>query len=82
MAKSKKKEPVVYTDERIEAIVGIMRQYAEEAMIPPRSTSDLSPFEQWLLIRIYDERLAAKEAMEYMAANMKGALIEQKALQP
>lgn len=30
----------------------IMRQYAEENGIPPRSTSDLSPMEQWLLIQI------------------------------
>ena len=34
--------------------VEILRQYAHENQVPPRSTSDLSPLEQWLINQLYE----------------------------
>lgn len=39
-------------------IFATMRQYAEENQLPVRDTSDLSPMEQWLLIKIANMELA------------------------
>lgn len=39
-------------------IFAVMRQYAEENQLPMRDTSDLSPMEQWLLIKIANMELA------------------------
>jgi hypothetical protein len=33
--------------------VKILRQYAEETLVLPRSTSDLSPLETWLLVQMF-----------------------------
>ena len=38
-------------------IFATMRQYAEENQLPVRDTSDLSPMEQWLLIKIANMEL-------------------------
>jgi hypothetical protein len=29
-------------------------EYAKENQVPPRSTSDLSPMETWLILRLYE----------------------------
>ena len=34
--------------------VEIIKQYANEKHIPARSTSDLSPMEKWLILRLFD----------------------------
>ena len=38
-------------------VLATMRQYAEENLFPVRDTMDLSPFEQWLLIKIANMEL-------------------------
>lgn len=40
-------------NEIAEFAVKILKEYASEQMIPARSTSDLSPMEEWLIIRLY-----------------------------
>ena len=40
-----------------EFAVAIIRQYANETGTKPRSTSDISPFEEWLIIQLYNEAL-------------------------
>ena len=37
-------------NEKAEHAVKLLRQYTKECSIPPRSTSDLSPLEEWLII--------------------------------
>ena len=39
-------------NEKAEFAVRVLRQYALENQIPARSTSDLSPMEQWLILRL------------------------------
>lgn len=41
----------------------ILKQYAEENQVPPRSTSDLSPLEQWLILKLVEatERINVNE---------------------
>lgn len=37
--------------------VEILEQYAEECKTLPRGTSDLSPLEQWLLVKLIDSTI-------------------------
>lgn len=39
-------------NEKAEFAVRVLKQYAHENQIPARSTSDLSPMEQWLILRL------------------------------
>jgi hypothetical protein len=39
-------------NEKAEFAVRVLEQYALENQIPARSTSDLSPMEQWLILRL------------------------------
>ncbi len=39
--------------EKSEFAVEILKQYATENGIPARSTSDLSPMEEWLIIQLF-----------------------------
>ena len=39
-------------NEKAEFAVRVIKQYALENQIPARSTSDLSPMEQWLILRL------------------------------
>lgn len=39
-------------NEKAEFAVRVLRQYALEKQVPARSTSDLSPMEQWLILRL------------------------------
>ena len=39
-------------NEKAEFAVRVLKQYALENYIPARSTSDLSPMEQWLILRL------------------------------
>jgi hypothetical protein len=39
-------------NEKAEFAVRVLRQYALENQVPARSTSDLSPMEQWLILRL------------------------------
>ena len=39
-------------NEKAEFAVRVIRQYALENQVPARSTSDLSPMEQWLILRL------------------------------
>lgn len=39
-------------NEKAEFAVRVLKQYAIENQIPERSTSDLSPMEQWLILRL------------------------------
>ena len=39
-------------NEKAEFAVRVLKQYALENSIPPRSTSDLSPMEEWLILRL------------------------------
>lgn len=39
-------------NEKAEFAVRVLKQYAIENQIPARSTSDLSPMEQWLILRL------------------------------
>jgi len=39
-------------NEKVEFAVRVLKQYALENQIPARSTSDLSPMEQWLILRL------------------------------
>lgn len=39
-------------NEKAEFSVRVLKQYALENQIPARSTSDLSPMEQWLILRL------------------------------
>ena len=39
-------------NEKAEFAVRVLKQYALENQIPARSTSDLSPMEQWLILRL------------------------------
>ena len=31
----------------------VLKEYSKQNTLPPRSTSDLSPLEQWLIIQLY-----------------------------
>lgn len=43
-------------DEKLsEFVVHILKQYAKERGLPVRSTSDLSPLEEYLLIELYKQ---------------------------
>ncbi len=43
-------------DEKLsEFAVCILKQYAEERGLPVRSTSDLSPLEEYLLVELYKQ---------------------------
>jgi len=50
-------EPKYTPPEHVKFMVDILLAYAKENMIPVRSTSDLSPLEEWLLMRLYNEKL-------------------------
>jgi len=50
-------EPKYTPPEHIKFICDTLRAYSKEAGFPPRSTSDLSPLEEWLLMRLYSEKL-------------------------
>ena len=39
-------------NEKAEFAVRVLKQYALENQIPVRSTSDLSPLEEWLILRL------------------------------
>lgn len=39
-------------NEKAEFAVRVLKQYALENQVPVRSTSDLSPMEQWLILRL------------------------------
>ena len=39
-------------NEKAEFAVRVLRQYALENQVPARSTSDLTPMEQWLILRL------------------------------
>jgi hypothetical protein len=39
-------------NEKAEFAVRVIKQYALENLMPARSTSDLSPMEQWLILRL------------------------------
>lgn len=39
-------------NEKAEFAVRVLRQYSLENQVPARSTSDLSPMEQWLILRL------------------------------
>lgn len=39
-------------NEKADFAVIVLKQYAIENQIPARSTSDLSPMEQWLILRL------------------------------
>jgi hypothetical protein len=39
-------------NEKAEFAVRVLKQYAHEKQVPARSTSDLSPMEQWLILRL------------------------------
>jgi hypothetical protein len=39
-------------NEKAEFAVKVLKQYAHENQVPARSTSDLSPMEQWLILRL------------------------------
>jgi len=41
--------------------VKILHQYAEETQVLPRSTSDLSKLEEWLIIQIFKKETNVKE---------------------
>ena len=41
-----------YMNEKAEFAVRVLKQYALENGIPARSTSDLSPMETWLILRL------------------------------
>ena len=41
-------------NEKAEFAVKILLEYAGENQVPARSTSDLSPLEQWLILRLYN----------------------------
>lgn len=49
---------------RINFILTLLREYSHENQIPIRSTSDLSPLEEWLLIRLFDK--SEKESIEFL----------------
>ena len=40
-------------NEKAEFAVEILKQYALENQVSTRSTSDLSPLEQWLILRLF-----------------------------
>ena len=40
-------------NEKAEFAVRVLKEYALENQIPARSTSDLSPMEQWLILRLF-----------------------------
>jgi hypothetical protein len=40
-------------EDKAKFAVKVLRQYAEENLIPARDTSDLSPMEQWLIIQLF-----------------------------
>ena len=39
-------------NEKAEFAVRVLKEYALENQVPARSTSDLSPMEQWLILRL------------------------------
>ena len=41
-------------NDKAEFAVEILREYAKQNQTPVRSTSDLSPLEQWLILRLAD----------------------------
>lgn len=40
-------------NEKAKFAVQVLKQYALENQVPARSTSDLSPMEQWLILRLF-----------------------------
>lgn len=42
-------------NKKAEFAVDKLKEYAKENQLPPRSTSDLSPLEQWLIIQLYKQ---------------------------
>lgn len=45
--------------------VEIIKEYAHENGIPTRSTSDLSPMEEWLLLRLYKYHASVPSDSEF-----------------
>lgn len=41
-----------------------LKQYAEENNVLPRSTTDLSPLEQWLLLQLFNTNSVWKRAVQ------------------
>lgn len=46
-----KKKPM---EDKAEFAVKVLRRYALENSVLPRSTSDLSPMESWLILRLWE----------------------------
>lgn len=57
---------------KVEFVIQVLKQYAKENSIIIRSTSDLSPLEQWLLIKLYDTYKQSKETTTLARSNGTG----------
>jgi hypothetical protein len=57
-----------YMNEKAEFAVHVLKQYAHENQVPARSTSDLSPMEQWLILRL----LAVSKQSEQLFCHHEG----------
>jgi hypothetical protein len=42
-------------NEKAEFAIQVLKQYSIENQVPVRSTSDLSPLEQWLILRLKEK---------------------------
>lgn len=46
---------------KVENAAKILKEYAVEGLLPIRSTSDISPLEEWLLLRLLDNGYIPKD---------------------
>lgn len=58
-------------NDKAEFAVKILKEYAEENLIPPRSTSDLSPMEEWLILRLLEMDKMVKRLTEIFSEQNK-----------
>ena len=49
---------------KMDYIVSLIKEYAEQNRTPARSTSDLSPFEEWLLVQLYNKEIIDNNEVE------------------
>lgn len=64
-------------NEKAAFAVGVLKKYAHENQVPPRSTSDLSKLEQWLILELMEEaheNVKLKEFVEKVEKVLKNKL--------
>lgn len=53
-------------EDKAEFAVKVLKQYSKENSVLPRSTSDLSPLESWLILQMFSDQGLRKAVGEYL----------------